>query len=121
MFTAAVFTTVSTRDKPVSIKPSNGEWVRKESETYHTHIYSYVNYVSVNIYMRAQNTMQYYSVIHQKKEILQFLIGRGHYAKWNKSEKDKYYMISLMCASSPKMNSLETENRGEGWGTGKNE
>ena len=22
---------------------------------------------------------------------------RGYYAKWNKSEKDKYCMISLMC------------------------
>ena len=21
----------------------------------------------------------------------------GHYAKWNKSDKDKYYMISLIC------------------------
>ena len=21
----------------------------------------------------------------------------GHYAKWNKSEKDKYYMVSLIC------------------------
>ena len=21
----------------------------------------------------------------------------GHYAKWNKSEKDKYHIISLMC------------------------
>ena len=36
-------------------------------------------------------------------------------------EKDKYYMISLICGSSPKMSSLETENTGEGWGTGRNE
>ena len=59
MFTAAVFTIVSTRNKPVSLKSSNGEWTRKESDTYHTHIYSYVNYISVKIYMHAQNTMQH--------------------------------------------------------------
>ena len=23
--------------------------------------------------------------------------SRGYYAKWNKSEKDKYHMISLIC------------------------
>ena len=23
----------------------------------------------------------------------------GHYAKWNKSDKDKYYMISLLCGT----------------------
>ena len=49
MFTAAVFTIVSTWNKPVSLKSSNGEWTRKESDTYHTHIYSYVNYISVKM------------------------------------------------------------------------
>ena len=43
--------------------------------------------------------MEYSSAI--KREILQFgttwsRLG-GYYAKGNKSEKDKYYMISLIC------------------------
>lgn len=33
---------------------------------------------------------------------------RGHYAKWNKSEKDKYLMISL-CAESKKTNNKQNK------------
>ena len=45
----------------------------------------------------------------------------GHYAKWNKSEKDKYYMISLMYSilKKKKAKLIETENRmvvAKGWG-----
>ena len=39
------------------------------------------------------HTLEYYSVI-KKNEIFPL---RGHYAKSNKSEKDTYYMISLIC------------------------
>ena len=30
----------------------------------------------------------------------------GYYAKWNKSEKDKYYMMSLTCKNLKKYNKL---------------
>jgi len=46
------------------------------------------------------HTMEYHSAI--KKGIMPFLTMDetwGHYAKWNKSEKDKSYMISLIVAS----------------------
>ena len=45
------------------------------------------------------HTMKYYSAI-KKKEILPNANTdrpRRHYAKWNKSEKDKHHMISLTC------------------------
>ena len=29
---------------------------------------------------------------------------RGYYTKWNKSEKDKYFMISLKCGQMNKLN-----------------
>ena len=52
----------------------------------------------------------------------------GHYAKWNKSEKDKCYMISLVCIilkkkkkTSPQMHRIDwglPEARGEGMDKG---
>ena len=45
-------------------------------------------------------TMEYYSSI-KNDEILPFCNNMGglggHYTQWNKSEKDKYCMISLIC------------------------
>ena len=54
---------------------------------------------------------------------------RQYYAKWNKSEKDKYHVISLICGTQKQMNKYnktetdsDTENKlvvamGEvGWG-----
>ena len=41
----------------------------------------------------------YYSAIN-KNEILSFAqtwINREYYAQWNKSEKDNYYVVSLIC------------------------
>ena len=44
--------------------------------------------------------MEYYSAI-KRNEILPLVTTwmdiEGIYAKWNKSEKDKYYIISLTC------------------------
>ena len=62
-------------------------------------------------------TMEYYLAV--KKEwnlaICDALEGpRGHYAKWNKSVKNKYLMISLMCGIFKKKNKtkfVDTENR----------
>ena len=51
----------------------------------------------------------------------------GHYAKWNKSEKDKCYMISLVCIilekkeTSPQIHRIDwrlPEARGEGMDKG---
>ena len=38
---------------------------------------------------------------------------RGHYAKWNKSDKDKYYMISLICTMESKKQNKWTNNKTE--------
>ena len=41
--------------------------------------------------------------------------SRGYYAKWNKSEKDKYFMISLICGvyknKTNKNTLMDTENK----------
>ena len=41
--------------------------------------------------------------------------SRGYYAKWNKSEKDKYFMISLICGAyknkTNKNTLMDTENK----------
>ena len=47
----------------------------------------------------------------------------GHYAKWDKSEKDKCYMISLVCIILKKEKSTHTQNRlgitrSKGWRNG---
>ena len=78
MFTAALFTVAKTWKQPKC--PSTNEWIKKMWYKYtHTH------------------TMEYYSVI--RNEIMPFA------ATWmdleiiilSKSEKDKYYMLSLIC------------------------
>ena len=59
--------------------------------------------MSIDIWMDKEDvvyiyTMEYYSTI--KNEILPFAdIGgpRDYYTKWSKSDKYKYYMISLIC------------------------
>ena len=57
-------------------------------------IYIYPVYKYAYIY-----TMEYYSVINKMKfAICSNMDGLGgYYAKWNKTEKDKYCMISLLC------------------------
>ena len=60
-----------------------------------------VVYICIYTYIYIHtHTVEYYSAI--KKEwnlaICNNMDGaRGHNAKWNKSEKDKYLIISLMC------------------------
>ena len=53
-----------------------------------------------NLYTDTHTTVEYYSTI-KKNEILPFaatsVVLGWYYAKWNKSEKDKYCMISLNC------------------------
>ena len=82
MFIAALFTIAKIWKQPVSIN----RWMYKEDVVcMYTHTHAH--------------TMKYYSAI-KKNEILSFVttwMDSGYYAKWNKSEKNKYCMFSLMC------------------------
>ena len=58
--------------------------------------------VSINWWLDKEDIICLYNVIllNYKKMKFCHLQGHrfgGHYAKWNKSEKDKYCMISLIC------------------------
>ena len=68
LFTAALFTIANTWKQLKC--PSIDEWIKK---------------MCVCVYSSAI-----------KKEILPFATTWGHYAEWNKSEKDKYHTISLI-------------------------
>lgn len=69
---------------------------------------------SIQIKPEIRSYRQYQRNSTVKKEILLFAIAwmdlEGFHAKWNKSEKDKYYMISLKC-NKTKQNSYIIENR----------
>ena len=61
--------------------------------------------------------MGYYYFSHEKEGnsvIYDNMDGPGgYYAKWSKSDKDKYCMISFICGSKKKKQTklIETENR----------
>ena len=54
--------------------------------------------------------MKYYSVI-RKEDIFAICSNidglGGHYVKWNKSEKDKYFTLSLICGIKNTVNPSE--------------
>ena len=77
MFIAVLFTIAMIQKQPKC--PSTDEWMKMWCISMSTHTHTH--------------TLEYYSVI-KKNEIFPL---RGHYAKSNKSEKDTYYMISLIC------------------------
>ena len=69
MFTAALFTTAKIWEQPKC--PSVNEWIKKMWYIY---------------------TMEYYSAI--KNEILPFMMARGHYATWNKSDRERQMLYN---------------------------
>ena len=80
VFSAALFTIAKIWKLPKC--PLVDEWIKMYMCT-HTHTH----------------TQEDYSAL-EKNDILSFTatwIVLGYYAKWNKSEKDKYHMISPIC------------------------
>ena len=90
MFTEALFTIAKTWKQHQQV-PIN-RWIDKD--------------LCVRVY-----TMEYYSAT-KKNEILPFLTSwrelEGYYAKWNKSEKDKYHVTSLMSGISKNKTNEQT-------------
>ena len=74
--------------------PSTHEWINK----WFIYLYIYI-YLFIHTHTHT-HTMKYYSVI-RKEEIFAIcsnINGLGeYYVKWNKSGKDKYFMLSLIC------------------------
>ena len=65
--------------------PSTEEWVKKIWYT-HTHTHTHTQWNITQLYKEWKN------------DICNNMEGPGDYhTKWNKSEKDKYYMISSTC------------------------
>ena len=60
----------------------------------HTHTHTHTHtYIHIYIYI-----MEYYSTM-KKNEICHLQQHGGHYAKWNKTEKDKHCITSLICGT----------------------
>ena len=53
------------------------------------------------IYIYIKDILEYYLAIKRLKSCHLWHMGepKGHNAKWDKSEKDKYHMISLVCGT----------------------
>ena len=87
MFVSALFTIVKTRKQP---KFSwTDEWIKKKQCVY-THTLTHTQTYRKEYYSTIKNDWSV--AICRNTDGL-----GGHYAKWNKSEKDKYHMISLIC------------------------
>ena len=97
MFTAALFTIAKIWKHPKC--PSNEEWTKKMWAVYvYVYIYIYI-YVYIYIYIYT-HTMQYYLPI--KNGNLPFVTTLMNLegimlSEISQTEKDKYYMILLIC------------------------
>ena len=96
-------------------------WMDKERKWYISCTYILIRqlYFSKNIHARTEHNAAY-SIIHQKQEILQFLIGRCHYAKWNMSDRERQILYDLTYMWILPQNEL-IRNREQRWGLGNRE
>ena len=79
IFIAALFTITKKWKQPIC--PSTDEWIKKNV----AHIHNEVLAIKNNEIMPICRNMDG---------------PRDHHTKWSKSDKDKYYMISLICGVS---------------------
>ena len=55
-------------------------------------------YIDVHIYTHTHKMEYYWAIKNQNLAICDNMDGSiGYYTKWNKSEKDKYHIISHIC------------------------
>ena len=87
MFIAVLFTTANVWKQPKC--PSTDEWIKMWGIYIyiHTHRYTHTHTIEYHAAIKNENI----AICNNMDEL------GSYYAKWNKSETDKYCMISLIC------------------------